>query len=88
MFLKQLFLIVLSISAINCSALIMAPSLYLPALAPYLYLPALAYKFITSPGPEFAYTNLVSSICICIYGPGLQFVLPFRGLNLHLPYYW
>ena len=64
------------------------PNLYLPALAPSLYLPALAYNFITSPGPEFAYTNLVSSICICIYGPGLRFVLPVRGLNLHLPYYW
>ena len=37
-----------------------------PVLAPNLYLPALAYNFITSPGPEFAHTNLVSSICICI----------------------
>ena len=36
----------------------MAPSLYLPVLDPRLYLPTLAYIFITSPGPEFAYTNL------------------------------
>ena len=66
----------------------MVPNLYLPALAPNLYLPALAYNFITSPGPEFTYINLVSSICICIYGPGLRFVLPDRGLDLHWPYYW
>ena len=42
----------------------LASNLYLPALAPNLYLPALAYNFISSPGPEFAYTSLVSSICI------------------------
>ena len=66
----------------------LAPNLYLPALAPNLYLPALAYNFITSLGPEFAYSNLLSSICICIYGPGLRFVLPVWDLNLHLPYYW
>ena len=44
---------------------------WFPALAPNLYLAVLAYSFITSPGPEFACTNLVSSICICIYSPGL-----------------
>ena len=73
----------------------LAPNSYLPALVPNLYLPALAsklhllvlaYNFITSPGPEFAYTNLVFSICICIYGPGLRFVLTIRNLNMHLPY--
>ena len=66
------------------------PNLYLPALAsklhllvlaPNLYSPALAYNFITSPGPEFAYTNLVSSICICIYGLGLRFALTVRSLK-------
>ena len=66
----------------------LAPNLHLLALAPNLYLPALAYIFITSPGPEFAYTNHVSSIYICIYSPDLRFVLPVRGLDLHLPYYW
>ena len=73
----------------------LVPNLYLPALAsnlhllvlaPNLYLPALAYNFINSPGPEFAYTNLVSSICICIYGPGLRFAWTVRSLNMHLPY--
>ena len=49
----------------------LAPNLCLAALAPNLYLAVLAYSFITSPGPEFACTNLVSSICICIYSPGL-----------------
>ena len=63
-------------------------NLYLPALVPNLYLLAQAYNFITSPGPKFAYANLVSSICICIYGPGLQFVLTVRDMNLHLPYYY
>ena len=58
----------------------LAANLCLPALVPNSYLPALAYNFITSPGPEFAHTNLVSSICICIYGPGLRFVLPVRSL--------
>ena len=67
---------------------VLAPNLHLPALAPNLYLPALAYNFISSPGPEFAYTNLVSSICVCIYGSGLRLVLTVRGLNSHLPYYW
>ena len=43
-----------------------APNLCLPALAPSLYLPALSYSFITSKGSEFAYTDLVSSIGICI----------------------
>ena len=66
----------------------LAPNLYLPVLIPNFYLPALAYDFITSPGPEFAYTKLVSSICKCIYGPDLQFVLPVRSLNMHLPYFW
>ena len=42
----------------------MNSNLYLTALASNLYLPALAYNFISSPGPEFAYTSLVSSICI------------------------
>ena len=45
------------------------PNLYLPALDPNLYLPALVYNFVASPGPEFAYAKLVSSICICIYRP-------------------
>ena len=30
-------------------------------------------------GSEFAYSNLVSSICICIYSPGLRFVLSRPG---------
>ena len=60
----------------------------LPVLAPNLYSPALIYNFITIPLPEFAYTNLVSSICICIYGPGLRFVLTGWSLNMHLPYCW
>ena len=64
------------------------PNLCLLALAPNLYLPALAYNFITTTWPEFPYTDLVYPICICIYGPGLRFVLPVRSLNLHLPYYW
>ena len=66
----------------------LAPNLYLWALTPNLYLPALAYNFITSPRPEFAYANLISSICTCIYGAGLQFVLRVRGLNLHLARHW
>ena len=66
----------------------LALSLYLPVLVPNFYLSALAYNFITSPEPEFAYTKLVSSICKCIYGPDLQFVLPVRSLNMHLPYFW
>ena len=37
---------------------------------------------------SFAYTNLVYSICVCIYDPGLRLVLPVWGLNLHLSYYW
>ena len=52
---------------------VLAPNLYLPTLASNLYLRSLAYNFITSLGPEFAYTNLVSS--------GIRFVLPVRGLN-------
>ena len=72
----------------NLYLLALAPNLCLSPLAPNLHLPTLAYNFITSPGSEFAYTNLVSSICICIYGPGLRFVLPVRSLNIHLPYYW
>ena len=51
-------------------------NLYLPALAPNLYLPALACNFITSLRLGFACNNLISSICICIYGPGLRFALP------------
>ena len=47
----------------------LTPNLYLPALDPNMYVPALVYNFITSPGPEFAYTKLVSSTCICIYHP-------------------
>ena len=66
----------------------LSSNLYLPALDSNLHLPTLAYNFITSPGPEFAYTSLVSSICICIYGHGLRFLLPIRGLNFHLPYYY
>ena len=66
----------------------MAPYLYLPALAPNLYLPAMACNSITSPGPEFSYTDLFSSPCICIYRLGPRFILSFRGLNLDLPYYW
>ena len=57
-------------------------------LALNLYLPVLAYNFIASPGPDFAYTDLASSVCICIYDPGPRFVLSVWGLNLHLPYYW
>ena len=64
----------------------LAPNSYVPALMPNLYLPALAYNFITSLGPEFAYTNPVSSICICVYGLGLRFVLTVRSLNMSLPY--
>ena len=66
----------------------LASKLHLPVLAPNLYSPALIYNFITIPGPDFAYTNLVSSICICIYGPGLRFVFTGRSLNMHLPYCW
>ena len=41
----------------------LAPNLYLPALAPNLYLPQICiYRF--SLMPEFAYTYLVSPICI------------------------
>ena len=41
----------------------LAPNLYLPALAPNLYLPLICiYRF--SLMPEFAYTYLVSPICI------------------------
>ena len=46
-------------------------NLYLPALAPNLYLPALTpnlclpkFVFTGSTRPQFAYTNLVSPICI------------------------
>ena len=50
----------------------LAPTLCLPALAPNLYLPALAPTlclpqiciYRLSPMPEFAYTDLVSPICI------------------------
>ena len=72
----------------NLYLLELASKLCLLVLAPNLYLPALAYNFITSPGPEFAYTNLVSSICICIYGPGRRFALTVWSLDMHLPYCW
>ena len=36
-------------------------------------------QFYYQPEPEFAYTDHVSTICICIYDTGLQFVLPVRG---------
>ena len=36
-------------------------------------------QFYYQPELEFAYTDHVSAICICIYGTGLQFVLPIRG---------
>ena len=36
---------------------VLAPNLYLPTLVPTLYLPTLANNFITSPGPDFAYTD-------------------------------
>ena len=65
----------------NMYLLALAPNLYLPALAPNLYLPALANNFITSLGPDFAYTDRFFSICICIYGPGPRFVLMVWGLN-------
>ena len=58
-------------------------NLYLPAPAPNLYLPTLTNNYITSPGPDFAYTlsplfvfvftalthNLYyrSGACICVY---------------------
>ena len=53
-------------------SLTLAPNLYLPTLAPNLYLPALAPTlclrqiciYRLSPMPEFAYTDLVSPICI------------------------
>ena len=56
----------------NLYLLALVPSLYLPALAPNFYLPALAPTlcllqiciYQLSPGSEFAYTNLVSPICI------------------------
>ena len=64
---------------------VLALNFYLPTLVANLYLQALANNFITSPGPDFAYTELVSSICICIYGAGPRFVLLVWGLNLHLP---
>ena len=44
-------------------ALALAPSLYLPALAPTLCLPQICI-YRLSPMPEFAYTDLVSPICI------------------------
>ena len=66
----------------------MAPNLCLPAMAPNLHSPALTYNLLPAQGLSFAYNDLVSSICIYIYSPGLRFVLPARGLNLHLPYYW
>ena len=74
----------LPVLAPNLHLLVLASNLHLQALATNLYLPVLAYNLITSPGPELAYTNLVSSICICIYGPGLQLVLPVQIL----PYCW
>ena len=48
------------------------PNLYLLALAPNFYLPVLASTlclpqiciYRVSPGPEFAYTDLISPICI------------------------
>ena len=57
----------------------LAPDLCLPTLAPNLYLPVLVYNINT---------NLVYSICVCIYDSGLRLVLPVWGLNLHLSYYW
>ena len=66
----------------------LSPNFHLPALAPNLYFPTLGYNFITSQGPEFTHTNIFPLICTCIYCPCLRFVLPVRGLNLHLPYYW
>ena len=65
----------------------LAHNLYLPVLAPNLCFLALANNFITNPGPDLVYIDLVSSICICIYGPGPRFVLLAWDLNLHLPYY-
>ena len=56
---------------------VLAPNLYLPALAPNLCLPVLAHDFITSLRPEFTYTNLVSSIYICITGLGPEFAFTF-----------
>ena len=72
----------------NFCLLVLTPNLYFAALTPYLYLqtlapnfylPVLANNFITSPCPDFAYIDLVFSICICIYGPGAQFVLSVWG---------
>ena len=56
----------------NLFLLALAPNLHLPALAPNLYLPTLAPTlclpqiciYRLSPMPEFAYTDLVSPICI------------------------
>ena len=56
---------------------VLAPNLYLPVLAPNLYSPVLAYDFITSLRPGFTYTSLVSSIYICITGPGPEFAFTF-----------
>ena len=73
----------LEIQILSVYRVFVFPSLRLfawaPALAPNLYLPVLAYSFIASAGPEFAYTDLVSSLCICIYGPGPRFVLSVPG---------
>ena len=41
----------------------LASKLHLPALAPTLRLPQICI-YLLSPMPEFAYTNLVSPICI------------------------
>ena len=66
----------------------LAPNLFLPPLAPNLHLPTWSTILLPVWGLVFSYTDLVSSICVCIYGPGLRFVLPIGDLNLHLPYYW
>ena len=53
----------LSALAPNMHLTALAPNLYLPALAPTLSLPQICI-YRLSPGLEFAYTDLVSPICI------------------------
>ena len=75
----------------------LASNLFLLALAPscvYRLWPQICiYRpwstiLLTVRGLSFAYTDLVPLIYVCIYGPGIGFVLPVRDLNLHLLYYW
>ena len=75
---------------------VLGPNLYILARPPIyvyepwpkicIYQPYPKYYF-TSLGAKFAYADLDFSICICISGPGLSFLLPVQGLDLHLPDY-